>query len=146
MKLIFKYIVLLGMVAGSFHKASAQMEDMQAKVSTAGKFVYLLEDQKVRKALRLVNADTLDRQAGLKSRVQQAAKEMKAAKKTGAGLFFNVTPIGEDMRVLVVCQYQDKSNTNIILYEVSMLFDPGKDGKIGTLTFNPQQYTKESTE
>ncbi|ATL49348.1 hypothetical protein COR50_20405 [Chitinophaga caeni] len=134
-----KLLGLLFLFMCSAQLAFGQLEEMQAKATNAGKFVYLLEANKWRKACRLMNADTVAARVELKTRLKTAAHEMKIMKKRDANLFFNVMPPSElDGTIEISCQYQDPKDTSIVWYEVTMLFEPGKMGKIIRVNFDPK--------
>lgn len=116
-------------------RLQAQVEAMQQKVDIATQFIVYLEKGKLKKAFRMIQPDTLRKYPQMKDSIRIAAAEMKAAMKTGAGLFISVTPNEEFTRFICQCQYQLKGNVPENIYQVDVIYNYAQNEDISKVRF-----------
>ncbi len=128
---------MLAVVAALFFTLNSfgQIEAMQQKVDIATRFIVYMEKGKLKKAMHMIQADSLKAHPEVKESLKVASKAMKAAVKAGASLFINVTPDESFTRFICQCQYQMKGQTPENIYQCDVIYIDAQHEDISKVRF-----------
>ncbi|UYQ95907.1 hypothetical protein MKQ68_12430 [Chitinophaga horti] len=114
----------------------AQIEAMQKKVDIATQFLTYVEKGKTKKALNMIQPDTLKARPELRPLVKDMTREARATLKQGAELFISVTPNEEFTLIVCDCYYRLKDEPPTVLYTISVVFNNAEGEDISLVRVN----------
>lgn len=128
---------LLAVLAALFFAGQSfgQIEAMQQKVDISTNFIVLLEKGKIKRAMDMIQADSVKAHPELKTTLRNASREMKKAMKAGATLFIAITPNEEFTQFICNCKYQQKGQTPEDIYQVDVMFINAEGDDISKVRF-----------